>query len=481
MLDNLKLMAKLMAYQYRKAVPFADTCQYLIQEHAKILVPIKMAGEHATIHAIGIGEIGKPVRIYSIPDPRYFTDRQQLWSAMLQELQPYANQCLQSGTSPQIIVSSQDGINLLDAVADKIRYQKKDPSERALGELLSYHTERYPVAGQQALLSATSFLKAHWVIGQTSGSEEHLKILLTWINPPPYTDIYDAIEQAEITPMGASTLPDFDKNVLHDLVVEYNTHRKSNNTQQQGLAKQIHQALTQAINPIYDCIQEAISVLHKENWPLLESLYEFEEIEKSAFASFQQSRQKGYPLSLNDSSKAAAFRISEREIAVQNLEASRISQDSFAQAEAKISGKLLQAKLHHYQKIRLRPRVFEYRLQIESSQEVLHLRQGDVLYSVCHGKTQFLVRQIQKSNGTTSIHLTILSGMRKFHNSPPNIGTILHFTKTIPDWSRLLQSRRQMKNRTQSMPWTHCQGSLPNSNPHTNISQNPLADVEALR
>src|SRR5207244_8294292 len=153
------------------------------------------------------GRVGQPPRILSVPNPRRRDKQFDLFGTLGADLESWFEQCRRSGTFPQIWVSSGAAAEHLDLLADRLRYNCVNANVKRFGELLSYATGRAPLAGQQALLTATGALKVHWSSGQQAAEDEHLGALLAWIDPPAGVPVLDAVAAAERVPRGVKTDP----------------------------------------------------------------------------------------------------------------------------------------------------------------------------------------------------------------------------------------------------------------------------------
>ena len=120
-----------------------------------------MAGEDR-IHVVAFGALGEPPEVLCVPDPRKRDDEYALLRRLGARLERYYRECREAGTHPQIWASSRAGAALLDGLAERSRYARPGRGDeghvegvRRFGALLSYATDRYPYAGQQAFQTAT--------------------------------------------------------------------------------------------------------------------------------------------------------------------------------------------------------------------------------------------------------------------------------------------------------------------------------------
>src|SRR5919199_5029360 len=221
MSTTLDLLARLLAYRDGRAQLRASHRQVAIHPQARVLCPLALAGEDTTIHIVAYGPIGGPARVLCVPDPRKRDPQFDLFARLGADLERRFERCRREGTYPQLWVSSGAAASHLDVLADRLRYNRLRPDVKRFGELLSYATGRLPIAGQQALISATGALTRHWATGQQAGEDEHLGAVLAWIDPPAGVPVLEAVAAAELEPMGARTDPTFDEQILEPLVRAY--------------------------------------------------------------------------------------------------------------------------------------------------------------------------------------------------------------------------------------------------------------------
>ena len=308
MTDVMNLVGRLQAFQAGRAVRAASHLQMSIQPHALVICPLAMAGEDTTVHAVAIGRIGQPPEIRVVPDPRVRDEHYAVITWIGSVIETYFQERRARNEFPQIWVSSGAAAGHLDILADRLRFTRNAPEVQRTGALLTYVTERMPVAGQQALMSATSALASHYCTGQQEGEDEHLGVVLTWLDPPAGVEIWRAIEIAERQVMGVKTDPEFDRSELQPLLAAYNRARKSGASaaQLRRRAKAIEGKLGPIVGNIYAAVQRALTFL-QGRFPRAAILADLEQHEAQEFAGFMQARDDGMPLPYRDSPKAAAI------------------------------------------------------------------------------------------------------------------------------------------------------------------------------
>ncbi|MER9630979.1 hypothetical protein [Mesorhizobium sp. M0296] len=346
MSDLVNLVGRLRAFDAGRAVRAASHLQMVIQSHALIIAPLAMAGEDTTIHALAVGPVGGPPQIRVVPDPRVREEQYGLIAWLGVIIEAYFQRCRLAGEFPQIWVSSGAAAGHLDILADRLRFTRDNPPIKRVGELLTYATERSPVAGQQALMTATGALSAHYCTGQQEGEDEHLGAFLVWLDPPAHGDIRRAVEQAEREVMGVKTDPVFDRERLQPLVSAYGRARRegASVTEQQRRARAIENELIPIVERIYQAVQRALTFLQGQ-FPAAGVLDDLARREADEFESFMRGRDEDVALPYRDRPKAAAFKISERERAAQNVEQGALYGDALAQARGRLAGKIVSGRV----------------------------------------------------------------------------------------------------------------------------------------
>lgn len=482
MASRIDLLARLLAFEAGQVQPIATHRQVAIRSDALVIAPIAMAGEDTTIHAVAIGTIGQPGEVLCVADPRIRDDQYRLFATLGERAEAYFADRRAEGSYPQLWVSSTAAASHLDTLADRLRYNQQNAPVRRFGELLSYATERFPIAGQQALQTATQALGTHWVTGQQDGEDEHLGALLAWIDPPPGVHVLDAVALAEREPMGIKTDPVFDQDVLAPLVQAYNEARRAGASQTELAYRvdTIRRELAPIVLRIYEATQRAITILLAANLPPLADLAAIEVREARAFSGFMTSRDQGYPLPLRDRPKAAAFKLTAREDAVENIEAAIRAGDHVGRARARLAGEILLGEVVNVERVRLGPRRFELRFELLSQQRILKIRQRDELCWIDDPRLRVTVTEVQRIGRASRISLVITAGQRAVGLPIP--GTLVELVPNLPNWGQLPLTYKHLKERLAVLPWTHADGDVP---PARARSSSPPADligaVEALR
>ncbi len=440
-----------------------------------------MAGEDTAVHAIAVGPIGQPPEVYVIPDPRVRDKQYELIAWFGEKLEVYYAECRARGVFPQFWVSSSGAAGHLDILADRLRFTRDAPHIKRTGELLTYATERLPVAGQQALFTATGALRAHYCTGQQESEDEHLGALLTWIQPPSGIDIYQAVQRAEQQVMGVKTDPQFDTDHLQPMLAAYHKAIKAGASEREMALREarIREALTPIVTNIYVAVQRALELLRGQFTaaPILDELVR---TEQQTFEGFMVARDEGQALPYRDRPRGAAFKIAERELAIQSIEKGSIFGDTMSQARARIEGRILSGIVAGKTSTKV-PRKTEHRFELQTEQTNLHMRAGDELAALHNPKLRCEIEHVERTGATTRVRVLVTAGMRIPGLLPDN-GAHLELAAPPPDWYFLVVTRKKMSSRLAETPWTHGEAGLPPQGGAAEGRPNDLlAAVEALR
>jgi hypothetical protein len=200
--------------------------------------------------------------------------------------------------------------------------------------------------------------------------------------------------------------------------------------------------------------------------------------EAEEFERFMAGRDQGHRLPYRDKAKAGAMKIVAREHAVTNFDAGMLRHDRAAREKGVVNGSVLRAQIVDIAEEKVRPRLFEYHLELTSHQDSLHLRSGDVLWTLDDPKISLRINDVERRGPFTWIRATVDNGknaMKKMSSGPT-----LDFGPPAPDWRGIGNELGQMRKRLTHEPWTHGE-TLPAAVPIARpMPANLLAAVESL-
>jgi hypothetical protein len=478
MASALDLVARLAAVDQQRAIRHASHRQVVIQPHALIVCPLAMAGEDTAVHALAVGGIGQAPEIFVVGDPRQRNEQYELIAWFGARIESYFADCRARGDFPQFWVSSGAAAGHLDILADRLRFTRDNPQIKRVGELLTYSTERMPYAGQQTLMTATSSLATLFATGQHSGDDEHLGVFLTWLSPPAGRSLQNAISEAERTVMGVKTDPEFDRITLQPLVSAYDAARatQAQPDELRFRRQQVFAALSPIVTNIYNAVQQALRWLDQ---PIAEApiLTELRRQEANAFLSFMNGRDADRPLPYRDKPRAAAYKMVEREHALQAVAADQIYGDRMAAARARWDGRLVAGRVIEAGSVR-EGRKTVHRLVISTDQVNLHVRPRDLLVLTRDQRMQVVIEDVRIAPTGTHLHLRIKKGHQAV--GIPTSGSTIELGSKGADWGQMIRKRGRMRDRLAVMPWTHLDDPAPPASPRP-VPTNLQAAIEALR
>jgi hypothetical protein len=221
-------------------------------------------------------------------------------------------------------------------------------------------------------------------------------------------------------------------------------------------------------------------MLNSAGLPALPDLRDLEAREADEFESFMHARDVGWRLTLRDSPKAAAFGLTAREEARENVEAAILLGDKVARAKGRLSGRVVLGSVENPLRERVGNRQFEYRFELCTQQRVLHVRRRDELCLVDDPRLKVMVEDVHRQASSTRLRLRIISGQQAV--GLPVSGASLELVKGVPKWNEVWRSRKHLKTVLASTPWTHRNDGPPPSTPaRVAAPADLLVAVEGLR
>ena len=458
MRSDVELAAALLAYDRKQAQRIASHRRVVVPPQALIFCPISMAGEDSTIHAVAIGRPrSTEPGIYWTPDPRRRRDAYELYSKIGSGMDHYFADCRSLGIAPQLWVQTPAAVALIEMLAEGLRLlpSTMDPIEFAsvwkFGRQLAYFAERSPIAGQQAIHSATSVLRTHYATGQLASDDALLGSMLQWVRG---FNTVQQLHDAERQPLGIHPSPEFDADRLAILVANHVRLRKegANSASLHGATAALEAALTEAVLPIYAAIREATEILTAVDWPPLPGLSELTRIENESFVEwydYKYAISEQFPI--HGSSEQAIYEIEYREWAEENYRAALTIGDNLQRAIGRRTGHVLRATVLSTTQVDFNLR----RVEVVTDQAEVRVRAGDRWFWIDQTDLEFSVAEDPVSADHRTSLVFQVAGLLN-----PDVslraGTVAEFVEKVPDW-KAWRSRIQgrIANRLQfPRPWT---------------------------
>lgn len=478
---DLGLVARLLAWRQGRAVRVASHCRVAISAEARILCPLQLSGEDATLHGFALGKAEGPPEILWVPDPRLRDDQHALFAQLGDRLGPWMRESVAAGVLPQLWLPSGAALSLLDLLEERLRGQKEGEPGFLLHASLAMFLRQSHLEGSQALEVATEALSAHWATGQQPGEDAHLGSLLAWIDPPMGVALTDALVAAERVPMGVKTRPELDRDVLVPAVGAWNRARRTNDAD--GLARHaaaVELALRETLAPIFAATQRAIAQLRREALPALPMLDALVARDLGYFNAIfnppepeegEEPKKRAHPIGHQ------AIALVTAEDALEQHAAALVHGDAVALAEARSRGNAVAARIAGVD-IEKRGKKTFCHLELVSSQAISRLRPGDAVSLLGAPHFAFKVASVRGEGGQTLIRLRMEGGVRRARELVE--GTRCDLVPPPPNLGQVGGTIKRMQLRLAELPWTHTE-QLPAAHPHGAAPDDPLADVENLR
>lgn len=476
------LLRRLAAYVQRRAVRTHTHTRIAVRPHALVCAAVALSGEDSSLHAIQLGWPGRSASLKRVvPDPRQREHMDAMFACLGAHLERYLDRCAERGVAPQLVVTSPSALRHLTNIADDFRFLERNPAVARLALLLTYFTERAQVVGQQAVVVMTEALTTNWVTPMQPSQEFHLAAVLACIDPPPGTDLEASIREAEHVPMGASTDPAFDNQILAPLLGRYHRARRRGPVEDLAVVeREIADALAPIVGRMYAAMQHGLTILARAELPPLSAVIEWARQEQRHFLDYRRALLAGVRFPLSDRPKLAAFRLVQREDALANHDAAVVCEDSFGRARSVCTGQALAGIVQNPRRERPtgRRRVVHV-FDVLSAQDDLTLREHDEIRWADDPRLTCTVIDCRLEGGATRVTLTVTGGM----NVPgmPEDGMSVTFVRSIPDWHRIGRRRAAMAARLAILPWTHTAGELPDAGPAEVPPDDPIQALEVLR
>lgn len=449
------------AWRIGQAVRAFTHRRIVLQPHALFVTALQFPGEDNTILAAAIGDRSRraPLRILGTPDPRLREEEFETIARFAALLERYYRRCERDGVAPQLVLTSAASLRHLTNIADDLRFGERAPTVAAFATALSYFTMRAQVPDQQAVVVMTSVLRTHWVAPLEPTQEEHLGALVAAIAPPADLTVASAVLAAEQFPMGARTMPVFDRDVLRPALDQFHTARRRGASPEELAPKRLAIARVTApvVERMYETLHKAADALDRASLAVLPEVPAWMQVEQEAFTDFRRATAAGIRTPRSDKPKGAAFRYAEREQADAVVSASVECHDTFGRTCAVMRGSSVEGQVADVRQVRVagqRNRVTM--VDVLTTQAALRVREGHELVDRSDHQVRYLVRGVRAEgpSGVTTTRLTLqmTAGMRRV--GPPAAGTAVSFVREVPDLDRLGRIRRSLAQKLAEPHWT---------------------------
>jgi hypothetical protein len=418
MQSDLDLLLQLQAARTGRAQRAASRLSFALMPHALIVAPIAMAGEDGSLHAVAYARPGGRTHFMFCPDPRERDLQDELLIRFGRIIDRQVEICVSEDEFPQLIVPSGSAAELLETIADLVRFREEIDPLRRMGSFLAWNASRRFQQGQQALLVAPSLLAAHFRTGMPPGEDGHLLASLEWHGTGER--IWERVAAAELIPMGVRTDPEFDRLELAPVIDGYHGSVAS---EKEAARAEIGVLLRQVAEEMVAAVQRALSVLEGSGLRPLPGLEEIVELDRESFADHLNHIQAKGRIPLRERGTRAVRRLEESEEIDRNVAAALMLGDAFHRERALMDGRLLRAQVVQVTKAGRK----QY-LRLVAEQEPLRVRARDVLVRVDQPKFSVEIDHVRDGE----IACRVASGGRVC--GLPEVGEVLELASHVPDW-----------------------------------------------
>ncbi|MDX3214462.1 hypothetical protein PV318_02720 [Streptomyces sp. ME02-6991-2B] len=374
----ISVLARAEAMASGRATPLATVRHRHVSDRPLVFVPLTTAGEVGAPLGALVGTDRDAPRLLAVPQPRdrdlRFAFLAELAHIMLPYLESYADDTetepatrarvgappgRQAGEesevcadAPQIVVPNSSAVEYVRLLGRSTRFRRTaedDPDEPhpvparvpLLGRWLTHYGERARTPGSSLLLSATELLTRHWATGQSNLEDQHLGVLLAWIDAPPDGMTgSEAARRAEshrgpdgllvCPPAGPATDPVFDNTVLAPAVARHDAGIT-------GAGEEISRLLAAQMRPTWDAVWRSLELLRE--LPAGGHVADRWRRDRWSYTSHRDRVRAGEPPQpRRDDAVSAAQKLSGRETAQARLEAQEALDDPLVMAGRRLAG-----------------------------------------------------------------------------------------------------------------------------------------------
>ena len=423
-MSTLQAIARLQAYESGYAQPITTVRHAHIAERPMVFIPLQLAGQAAAPLAAMLGENRRRPRLLIVERPRIRRFRFQFAAELAEILLPYVESFTEQSfgdeppdDAPQIIVPNQGAIAFMAHLGRSTRFRHAEgadtesaqgrgiaPGVPALGQWLTWLSDRARVPGSSVLLAATDLLRAHWATGQSGYEDGQLAALHAWIDPPPGLTGAEAARRTAdpvlFPPAGPGTDPGFDERELAP-ALEACEAAHGDPAAEQAARKTLEDALRSQLEPVWHQVWGAIALLRGLE-PAAHTVRRWE-ADRRAFADFDAHVQGGgLPQPRRDSAVSSGRRLSQYERELDRFDAQRAYDDPLVMAEYRLAGEAFAGIVEEAEAERLigegRSRKLRPLITIRTSDE-LWAEPGDKFHNAANPRQSATVVRIEQQVG----------------------------------------------------------------------------------
>ena len=338
------------------------------------------------------------------------------------------------------------------------RYERNasaSESMQRMGAICRALARQHRVAGQQAIVVASSTLLEHVVTGQSPVEDGHLGAVLAWIDPPPGRDVREIAKACSIEP-ASGVLANYPGKQDDDLVERLRKERKQyhGRPRVRNIEQRIRDVLVNAVNREWALLSKA----RRAFWLLPLDQADFDE----CIAASKNRLMNPLGHSHHDTKyvRPRAKYMMELEDAQTNLTEARELFDGVLRAEAAQKGRTVEGVVVAVEQVR--PNFKPCRITLSTDQRDLRIRTDERVRLVEASTVTGQVVSItfDEITGGSTIVIDVKDGVRAVRGC--------HSIGCRMQWLRCLSFPVYLKNRalsTVAEPWMLSDSAVPPSKP----------------
>lgn len=448
---------RLEAFKQGRAIPRVSRRRVVIEDHARMLCPLRTAGWDPYLHGVAFGGLSHGTETLTCGDPTSWEEQVELMAKLAVRFQQWFDQCYADGEGevvPQIVVPNQAAAKTLLGLADRLTWlpipergkmKEKTQAAQKLGRLLQYYVRRMEVDGQQSVVSASGYLAQHLAIGQDP--TDHLGAWMCWLDPQDGDDpVALQALQAEQQMLGIRTTPEFDQQ-LQAKVQEYLKPGSPGlrSARQRAIQDLLKEVFTQTVT----AVKQGLAYVEDMNLEPLAALEVIRNREVREFHRFMAHEKNDGRFAKQDNPRMALYRLAIMEDATEQWKQAQIWGDPVTLAQACLEGDVLAAKVTAHRGTSC---------TLVSEQSQLRVRSGDTLQLMSNPapgrSSQLLVQRVTRVGARCEVQLQANAE----EHLPPISDQIQYFASQPPSWNMLGINLKKISRRLQNPAITHAHG-----------------------